>query len=340
MQATVKAVLFGVVAFMVAACKPSATLETFGGPTMGSTYSVKFVHTATTPSTAVLKQGIDAILADVDQQMSTWRADSRVSIFNQAPAGTCMSVPAPMLELVTLGESLSKQTDGAFDMTLFPLMRAWGFGPGSRGEKVPSAEEIAAAKQGVGHQYLHIRDGQLCKDIALKVDFNAVAAGQAVDRMAAFMESQGIQHYVVEATGEVKARGHKPDGSAWHIAIEAPRDDQQIAQKILNLDGLGLSTSGDYRNYFEKDGRRYSHTLDARTGYPIAHTLASVTVAHPQAVYADGLSTLLMILGPEEGMTFATQSGIAAFFIVREGGGFVTKASPAFLAQFPDTVAR
>lgn len=321
---------------LLSACQPAATLESFGGPTMGSTYSVKYVHTAKTPDTLALKQGIDAILADVDKQLSTWRADSLVSTFNQAPAGTCMPMPVQVLELVSLGESLSEQSGGAFDLTLFPLLRAWGFGPAARAEHIPSAEEIALVKQEMGHQFLHVREGQLCKDVALKLDFNSVAAGQAVDRMAAFMEAQGVRDYMVEATGELKAVGRKPDGSAWRIAIEAPRDDQQVAQKILNLEGVGLSTSGDYRNYFEKEGRRYSHTIDVRTGAPITHRLASVTVAHPQAMLADGLSTLLMILGPEEGMTFAKEKGLAAFFIVREGEGFSTMASPAFSARFPE----
>src|SRR5690606_8662737 len=124
---------------------------------------------------------------------------------------------------------------------------------------------------------------------------------------------------LVEATGELKARGRKPDGSPWRIAIEAPRDDQRVAQKILELDGLGVSTSGDYRNYFEENGRRYSHTLDPRTSAPIAHRLAAVNVLHPKALLADGLSTLLMVLGPEEGVRWAERQGIAAFFVTREG---------------------
>lgn len=205
-----------------------------------------------------------------------------------------------------------------------------GFGPQGREEKVPAEQALAQARQRVGYQHLRIEGDQLCKDAAVEVDFNSIAAGYAVDTIAARLEALGIHDYLAEATGELKAAGKKLDGSPWHIALEEPRDDQQVAERIVAVDGLGLSTSGDYRNYFEQDGRRYSHTFDARTGAPITHALASVTVIHPSALMADGLSTLLLILGPERGWDYAEKHDIGAFFVIRADTGFVTRTSHAF----------
>ncbi len=324
------ALVAALVAAALAGCSHPDKVDGFGGPTMGSTYSVKFVRTESTPETLKLQQGVEAILAEIDQQVSTYRPDSLVSRFNQAPAGSCQPMPQPVLDMVSLGERFSRDSEGAYDMTLLPLLDAWGFGPGSRGEKVPDAAVIEAARQRIGHQHLHVRDGQLCKDVALQVDFNSIAAGHAVDRIAGWLQQQGVASYLVEATGEVKAAGRKPDGSAWRIAIEAPHAGERVAQKILALDGLGISTSGDYRNYYEENGRRYSHTLDPRTAAPITHRLAAVTVVHPQATWADGLSTLLMVLGPEQGEAFARSHDLAAFFVIHEGEAFVTRSTPAF----------
>ncbi|WP_394561872.1 FAD:protein FMN transferase [Aquipseudomonas alcaligenes] len=317
---------------LLAGC--GAKIEEFGGPTMGSHYSLKYVAGEGTPEPAALKAEVDGLLTEVDVQMSTWRADSDLSQFNRLPAASCRAMPAPVLELVRFGEKLSADSDGAFDLTLEPLLDLWGFGPQARGEKVPSAEQIAAARASVGHQHLRIDGEQLCKDAATQVDLNSIAAGYTVDHIAARLEALGVHSYLLDVTGEIKAAGRKPDGSAWRIAIEAPRDDRQVAQKVLQLDGLGVSTSGDYRNYFEKDGRRYSHTLDPQTGAPIEHRLASVTVVDPLTLRADGLSTLLMVLGPERGYAFAEREAIAAFFVTRTDQGFATRATPEFIRRF------
>ncbi|MNG05165.1 Thiamine biosynthesis lipoprotein ApbE precursor [compost metagenome] len=197
-------------------------------------------------------------------------------------------------------------------------------------EKVPSAQALAEARQRVGYQYLRIEGDQLCKDAAVEVDFNSLAAGYAVDTIAARLEAMGIHNYLAEATGELKAAGRKLDGSPWRIAREEPRDDRQVAQRILAVDGYSVSTSGDYRNYFQQDGQRYSHTFDARTGAPVSHTLASVTVIHPSALMADGLSTLLLILGPVRGWDYAEQQDIGAFFVIRADKGFVIRTNQAF----------
>jgi len=319
-------VLFG----MLSGCGSGDSMESFGGPTMGSTYSIKYVRHAGLPAPDEVRVQVEQILADVDLRMSTYRSDSDIERFNALPANRCQAMPASILELVRVGEQLSVQSDGSYDLTVEPLLNLWGFGPQAREEKVPTAEALAEARQRVGHQHLRIEGDNLCKDAAVEVDFNSIAAGYAVDTIAAKLEVMGIHDYLAEVTGELKAAGKKPDGSPWRIALEEPRDDQQVAERIVVVDGYGLSTSGDYRNYFEQGGQRFSHTFDARTGAPVSHALASVTVIHPSALMADGLSTLLLILGPERGWDYADKHDIGAFFVIRADTGFVTRSSHAF----------
>jgi thiamine biosynthesis lipoprotein len=323
-------VVVAVMTLLLAGCGDN--VESFGGPTMGSTYSVKYVRSHGGPDPEQVQARIEALLTEVDEQMSTYRADSLVSRFNDLPAQSCMHLPQPMLDLVRYGDQLSKESDGSFDLTVEPLMDLWGFGPHGKGERVPSAKDIAQAHHNVGFGHLKIDGTQLCKDVNIRLDFDSIAAGDTVDRVAQLVESLGISSYLVEFTGELKAKGHKPDGSAWRIAIEAPQDNAQIAQLVIALDNLGMSTSGDYRNYFEEHGKRYSHTFDPHTGAPITHNLASVTVVSPSARHADGLSTMLEVLGPDKGYRYAVDHQIAAFFITRETQGFVTRSTPAFTA--------
>jgi thiamine biosynthesis lipoprotein len=334
-----RAVLQPVIAVASAAaltgCLFSETVETFGGPTMGSTYSIKYVKTSSAPSAERLQAEVEGILAEVDRQMSTYRADSDLEGFNRAAAG-CHAMPEPVLELVEYGLGLSRRSGGAFDLTLEPLMTLWGFGAKSRGQAVPDEAALQAVRDHYGYHRLQIRDGQLCKDSdAVQVDLNSIAAGYSVDRVAGLLESRGVGSYLVEITGELRAVGRKPDGSPWRIAIEAPQSGVRAVQQIIELDGLAVSTSGDYRNYYERDGQRFSHTLDPRLATPIRHTLAAVTVVAPSALEADGLSTLLMVLGPEEGERFAEAENIAALFVTRDGEGFVSRGSSAFNALFP-----
>lgn len=315
---------------LLAGCGPA--LERLEGPTMGSRYSIQYVAVAGTPARVAVQHQVDDLLAEIDRDFSTYRGDSAVSRFNAASAGACLEMPGPVLHLVRVGEALSRASDGAFDLTVGPLLDLWGFGPQSRGERVPSQEERVAVARRVGYPHLRIDGKTLCKDAATQLDFNAIAAGYTVDRMAARFEALGIHDYLVEITGELKASGRRPDGGPWRVAIEAPRSDRREAERVLALAGYGVSTSGDYRHYFERDGQRYSHTLDPRSGAPIAHGLASVTVVDRSALQADGLSTLLMVLGPEQGLAFAERQGIAALFVSHRGEGFVQRASTAFEA--------
>lgn len=321
-------------AMALAGCQFQDPVESLSGPTMGSTYSIKYVHSAQAPEPEALQQEVDRILSGLDQALSTYRDDSAIQRFNALPADSCLAMPQSVLDLVQRGHQLSQLSQGALDLTIGPLLAVWGFGPhaGPAPSVLPDAQAIASAQAQMGYDFLYQQGGQLCKrQKPLQVDFNSIAAGYAVDRISAHLEQQGVDSYLVEITGELKARGHKPDGQPWRIAIEAPLEGTRTVQTIIELDGWSVSTSGDYRNFFMRDGKRYSHTLNPRTGTPITHHLASVTVMAPSALQADGLSTLLMVLGPEAGKALAERENIAALFIIREGEGFVTQPSRLFV---------
>ncbi|MGY4523271.1 FAD:protein FMN transferase [Pseudomonas sp. TE21394] len=315
---------------LLTACNQGPALERLGGPTMGSSYSIQYVREPGGPAPAQVQAAVETILQGIDQHYSTYRSDSTVSQFNQLPANQCQTLPADMLELVSLGQQLAEQSDGAFDLTVEPLLDLWGFGPQARHMQVPAPRALARARQRVGYQHLHIQGQALCKDAPVQLDFNSIAAGHAVDLIATRLQAMGVASFVAEVTGELKAVGRKPDGSPWRIALELPREDRQIARQVIPLDGLSVSTSGDYRHYFEDNGRRYSHTFDARLGRPVQHDLAAVTVLDASALRADGYSTLLLILGPQRGWDFAITHGLPAVLVTRAEGGFVSQATPAF----------
>ncbi|MBH3427407.1 FAD:protein FMN transferase [Pseudomonas alkylphenolica] len=326
----------------LAGCGQGDSLERISGPTMGSSYTVQYVRTPQGPSPERVRREVETILEGVDKRFSTYRGDSLTATFNRLPANSCQAMPADVLALVRVGEQLSQSSDGAFDLTVEPLLDLWGFGPQSRLEKVPDEQALAAARQRVGHGHLRIVGEQLCKDAAVELDFNSIAAGHAVDLLVERLQALGVADLLVEATGELKALGRKPDGSHWKVAVEWPRDDRQIAQQVVAVEGVGVSTSGDYRNYFEENGRRYSHTFDARLGRPVKHDLAAVTVFDRSTLMADGYSTLLLILGPQQGWDFALRHQIAAVFVTRVADGFVARSTPAFellIPPFTDTSA-
>ncbi|MEE1923750.1 FAD:protein FMN transferase [Pseudomonas sp. 148P] len=325
-----KAVLSILCALALVGCSKPDPVERVSGPTMGSTYTVQYVPPANGPDAVQVKQEIETILATLDQHFSTYRGDSLVSTFNQLPAGSCQAMPEDVLKLVRFGETLWRESGGAFDLSVEPLMNLWGFGPQSREQKVPDPQRLVEVRQRVGQGHLRIDGDLLCKDVALELDFDSLVAGHAVDLVSARLSALGIHNQLVEITGELKTLGRKPDGTPWRVALELPREDRQIAEQIVSVDGLGVSTSGDYRNYFEENGQRFSHTFDARLGRPIAHSLAAVTVFDASALVADGYSTLLLVLGPEQGWEFAVAQNLPAVFVMRADSGFIARVTPAF----------
>jgi thiamine biosynthesis lipoprotein len=302
------------------------------GATMGTTYSVKIPRMPADVGRQTLEKDIAAILETVNAQMSTYRPDSELSRFNTRESTGWTEVSADTLSVVDEALRVSRLSGGAFDPTIGPLVDLWGFGPGNGLQAVPPRARIEAILPATG--YRHVRTAAspsaLGKDRRdIRVDLSGIAKGFGVDKVAEHLERIGVDYYLVEIGGELRARGYNARGGVWRVGIERPAA-LGAPQRIVRLGGQGLATSGDYRIFFERDGARYSHILDARDGRPVDHGLASVSVIAPTAMQADALSTALMVLGPEEGLELARREGVAAFFIARKGDGFVETASPEF----------
>jgi thiamine biosynthesis lipoprotein len=318
---------------LLAGCAEVSAYRTYEGATMGTTYRV----TAACDSDVGAR--IEAELAQVDAEMSTYRADSAVSRFNAAPAGVWTEVPGPVVDVVQAAVRLNRESAGAFDVTVGPLVDLWGFGPSGGGQTVPAAGAIAAARDRVDAAALAVRRAPpaLLKTRNIEVDLASVAEGHAVDRVAGRLARAGCRDMLVEIGGEISARGVNAAGQPWRVGVEVPdpRRNGAVA-RVVRLEDAALSTSGDYRNFFAAGGRRYSHIIDPRTGYPVNHALASVTVLHASTMWADGYSTLLLVLGPDDGWAFAVAHDLAALFIVRGESGFEERYTPRLEAALDD----
>lgn len=299
---------------------------------MGTAYHVKWIAADDTHR-AQIKQQIDALLVDINQQMSTYIKDSELSLFNAAPSDTQRKVSAELYEVLSLAQQISERTHGAYDISVGPLVNLWGFGPKGRITKAPSDADIAAVRARVGYQKLSLlADQTIAKSAPLYLDLSSIAKGYAVDKLAQLLESRGVKAYLVEIGGELRTLGTKPNGADWRIAIESPTAGRTI-QKIVDVSNIAVATSGDYRNYFEQDGVRYSHTIDTQTGKPVSHNLASVTVLAVDCATADALATSFLAMGTERALEYATKHAIEAFFIIKEPSGFVEKMTAGFAAR-------
>jgi thiamine biosynthesis lipoprotein len=316
-------------------CTPSPVSEEvlLTGKTMGTTYSIKFVTDKPVKQTQ-LQAGIDASLAKVNQQMSTYIKDSELSRFNQLASTEPIAVSKELAKVIGEGIRLGELTAGKLDITVGPLVNLWGFGgfgPNSRPETIPSDEQIVRAKSLIGYHKLNLIDGKLSKSQAqLYVDLSTIAKGYGVDVVANLLEQQKITNYLVEIGGEMRLSGVKANGQPWRVAVEKPVSGERAVQVVFSPGKNAVATSGDYRNYYEENGVRYSHIIDTDTGYPINHKLVSVTVVHPSSMTADGLSTALMTLGTEQGKKFAEQHQLAVYMITKTATGFEEFMSEQF----------
>ncbi|WP_261099056.1 FAD:protein FMN transferase [Serratia quinivorans] len=303
------------------------------GKTMGTSYSIRYVTGDDTPSATKMQAEIDKRLELVNDQMSTYRPGSELSRFNASRAvDKPFPVSAATTEVVLEALRINRVTDGALDVTVGPLVNLWGFGPEGRPDKVPSAAELERRRAWTGIDKLSVQGNALVKSIPeLYVDLSSIAKGYGVDVIAQYLQSQQVKNYMVDIGGEVRTRGHNGEKKPWRIAIERPTAGmEQKAQLVIQPGEMSIATSGDYRNYFEQGGVRYSHTIDPVTGKPIHHHLVSVTVLSPTCMAADGLSTGLNVLGPERGMALANLMGIPVFMIVKTAKGFEERYSEAF----------
>ena len=304
------------------------------GSTMGTSYSVVIPNLPNDISEQVVQSGIESVLEQINQRMSTYIKESELSQLNQSDGNRWVSVSPELLNVIQKANSISKQTAGAFDVTIGPLVNLWGFGPdGSLHSVMPSDKDINKARQVVGYHKLQIKSENrlLRKQFKnLYIDLSAIAKGYGVDAVAAYLDTLGIENYLVEIGGELIAKGLSQRGDYWRVAVEKPLPGQRMLESVIEVADFAVATSGDYRNYFEKDSVRFSHTIDPRTGRPITHSLASVTVLSKEAMLADAWATALMVLGEKEGYKLAEKNQLAAYFLYRQDDGFMSKATSAF----------
>jgi thiamine biosynthesis lipoprotein len=324
-------------ALVLAGCgdhAPQHRLTEFDGETQGTTYHIKVVDLPQTLDPETVRRAIKAELDDITRHLSTYTPDSELSRFNHSRDTDWVPTSPGLVKVLSEARKVSELTQGAYDVTVGPLVDLWGFGPVDTGERVPSEAEIDAARARVGYTHLDIRPEPpaIRKDIPdLTVDVNSIAQGYTVDRVAERLDKLGVANYLVEIGGELRGKGLNQNGGHWRVGIERPSPGERAVYSIIRIADVGVSTSGDYRDYFEHDGKRYSHTIDPHTGRPVTHKLASVTVISDNTMRADAWSTALMVLGPEHGYQLAEQAGLAAYFIVStDSGGFTDRETPAF----------
>ena len=331
---SVRSLLLVTCGCFLASCAPERPeeLHEFTGLTMGTSWSV-LVHAAQLPLTRPrLQSEFNTILNRVNSEMSTYLPESELSRINDTDGAAWLTVSASLMHVLQAAQDISRSTQGAFDVTIGPLVNLWGFGP-EQDFAVPGEKHIDAALHFVGYEHLHLDPAASALKKAnggIQIDLSAIAKGYGVDEIAGYLERLQLDNYLVEIGGEIRASGVNDKNIPWQIGIEQPVAGQHGVRKIIKLENMAMATSGDYRNYFEKDGVRYSHTIDPRTGRPVAHGLASVTVLHTSTMLADAWATGLFVLGPEEGFALALKNGLAAYFISHSDAGFEEKSTPGF----------
>jgi len=312
---------------LLGGCDQAQQVAIFGN-TMGTTYSIKVISADI--DQANLSAEIETRLREINGLMSTYMPDSELSRFNQSPTNEWFAVSAETIEVLEMAADIYRLSDGSFDVTVGPLVNLWGFGPNPKPDQVPGAKQVTETLETIGFEHLQIRADALRKDVDLYVDLSAIAKGYAVDQLAELLDGHGIQHYLVEIGGELRSKGANAQEEPWRVAVELPESNQRMPYRIVELMDMGMATSGDYRNYFERNGVRYSHTIDPATGYPIHHNLASVTVLAPSAALADGLATAINVMGADRGLALAEAQGLAVFVILKQDTGFEAQYSTAF----------
>ncbi len=319
----------------LAACAGDHGSVELVGSTMGTQFNVKLPNGLGEHDALALKQAIEAVLDDDEAQMSTYLRDSDISRFNINRTAEWQGVELSFCEKVAQSLAISEQSGGAFDITVGPLVNLWGFGPGGMVDEPPSDDAIAALMDITGFEKLHADCSRpaVKKDVGdLMIDMSAIGKGFAADRVAALLVSLDFDSFLVEVGGELNIRGMNARGKPWAIGIEAPLPNARKPHAVVHLTDTALATSGDYRNFFEADGKLYSHTIDTRTGRPVTHTLASVTVVDEKGWRADALATALLVMGPEEGMAFAEREGMAVLMLLRTDDGIEERQTAAFNA--------
>jgi thiamine biosynthesis lipoprotein len=316
----------------LAACSRPADPIVLNGLTMGTTWTVQLGQPPSDQPVAALRREIEALLEQVNDEMSTWREDSDLSRFNRLEPGQSQVLPEGFARVLEMALDLAGQTGGAFDPTVGPLVNLWGFGPDGRVREAPDQSALQAARERVGYwrlEYDPVRR-ELTQPGGVYLDLSGIAKGWGVDVVAEHLLAAGIDDFLVDIGGDMRLSGTRPDGQAWRIAIERPVPGTRDIYQVIQPGSVAMVTSGTYRQFFEADGRRFSHTIDPRTGEPVQHPAISITVIGDNATWIDGLATALGVLDPDEAYEFAVERNLAVLWILQVNGELEERYTPAF----------
>jgi len=305
-----------------------AELPELSGPTMGTQFSVRIQRAPSGLYLPKLRRAIERVLQTTEDLMSTYRADSELSRFNDSENRRWQKISYPVARVVQTALQVQTQSGGAFNPAAAPLVDYWGFGamPGALGSAAQPLPDGLMKR--VANANIELKAGHIRKQHPhAALDLNAIAKGDALDHMAGLLGRAGISDYLVEVGGEIRVQGNGPGGHGWRVGIHGPEGD---IRRVIRLNGKAVATSGDYVDYFIADGKRYSHILDPRTGRPVEHSLTLVSVVADSAMQADAWATALLVMGPEEAPRYATRHAMAALFLARNGNEFLEFATPAF----------
>lgn len=306
----------------IAACGDSDHPVQAGGSVFGTSWSLTYLNAPDHVTDADVHSAVEAAFATVNESMNHYDPNSLISLFNALSVKTPVEVDWDFAYVLSAALDLAKVTQGAYDVTVNPLSDLWGFGPAGP-TQFPSDDDIRAALESVGSEHLEWRSDirRLSKlTSGVELDFSSLAKGYAVDLAADALDGMGVARYMLEIGGEVRVRGRSPRGDAWRIAIERPEPGVRGGvHAALSLVDTGVATSGDYRNFFEHEGIRYSHLIDPRIGYPVRHDVVSVTVVHGSAMMADAWATALTVMGSTEALAMAEARDLAIYLITQSG---------------------
>lgn len=328
----IKAMLLGALLLgTLTGCNKAPALHKFSGAAQGTTYSLTYWST-TAVEQPQFEATIAAELQRLDKLMSNYRDDSVIEQFNQSQSTDPIEVGAEIVRLVNIAKTISAATAGCYDPTIKPLFTLWGF----RGEQlsIPGAAQLTELSPQLGISKVEIVNSTTLQKQhpKLSIDLSSIAQGYSVQRLTEVAEQFGVDNYLIEIGGELQTRGSKPDGSNWRVAIERPLPGTQQLQKIVQVKQtapLAIMTSGTYRHYYDNEGKRYSHIIDARSKAPVTHDTVSVTLLHNDLTEADAWSTALLCLGSEQGSNVAEQFNLAVLFIDQTNNGLTELASTA-----------
>ena len=317
--------------------QPAAQETLLSGETMGSVWTVKIVG-APPVSAEELRAGAQARFDTVNLALSTYRPDSALSRFNNDDSGEWLDMDSEVGEVLDYALSLAAESGGAYDVTVGPLVNLWGFGPDPANRRVPDAAAIENARARVGWRKVEVDASKhrARKEPGVRVDLSSLGKGRGVDRVAEYLDSLHVTNYLIDLSGKLRARGVNSQGGAWRVAVEPPQADATsgappFPPEIVELRDEGVATAGGYRRFFEIDGRHYSHIIDPRTGWPVAHNTLSASAIAADCMQADALATVLMVMQPDEAIALANQRGLRALLISSDGAAYGAKHSRAWL---------